>query len=671
MRFVRLNSDLYRSEYFWLGFVFAVTAGHLPSWVEVISTWVFVALVWQIKPGRKRICLGLTFAVYYGWTVAALFIARALPKEALSRLGSTPTSVPVQMAFMTSLASIGAWIAIACVALLRYYDEHRGEPYAACLRFVAASAIVWGSFTFLAQQFAPPARGIYAPLEPLFSLTVFVAVPASFFLWHLYGRTWIGLVLRAGAALLIVGVGYWMLALAGMFFRVPILVPLLSLFTLAGTVASKIFQPYQGVVILAWMAVVPALRLAAEGGPQSSGKWNGKYPVMAPVFALAVTAMVVSFTLDAHKQQIKVRAKLAEDAQDELAKQKINAFVRWRISLPRDAPKVLAALGPPVVGPDGTAYVVARSEGRLHAIDPSGQARWSFSGVISAEPAIGRDAVYVVGNDKHLYALDGASGQTRWSTMFAEGRAVICTGPAAGADGTVYTLSQERPSALILNATSSDGQPIWRFTTPSDHMCSIRDQVDMFPQLLPSPVVGNTGVIYFTNEGTLHAIDSNGTEKWSASTDRPVSRVLLGRNGAIYTYGENITAFNPDGQMQWARRRNSAPSVAPALGENGTIYLPDYTRSGSPLIALYPDGSEKWSFSEIPGISTVAAGPNGIIYVSSPGLSAIDADGHRLDWNYGYGTPAVAPDGTIYSVENDGDLYRLNPPSANAQLTSQ
>ncbi|MGA7380286.1 MAG: PQQ-binding-like beta-propeller repeat protein [Terriglobales bacterium] len=318
-------------------------------------------------------------------------------------------------------------------------------------------------------------------------------------------------------------------------------------------------------------------------------------------------------------------------------------------------------LAPPLVGPDGTAYVVARKENRLHAIDPSGQVKWSFSGVISAEPAVGQDTATVVGTDQTLYSLDATTGQVRWSTKFAEGSAIICAGPARASDGTIYTITQENASSVVLNATSAEGKLNWQLTELSGHMCSTRDQVEMWPQLLPAPVVGTDGMIYFTHEGTLHAIDSSGRERWSAPTDRPVARVLLG-HGAIYTYGENIIAFNFDGEPQWSRRRRSAASVSPSIGEDGTLYLPDYDNMGGLLLALNPDGSEKWTFRGIPGIADVLAGPNGIIYLSTPGLCAIDTDHQRLDWNYGSGTPALAPDGTIYSVGYDGDLYRLNPP---------
>ncbi len=648
-----------------LAVVLCLTAGPLPSWPGIASALVFVALVWQIPRRRMGTCVGLTFAIYYALELVDVMIARVLPKEIASGLGSSSMAVPVQMLYMAQLTSVGAWVVIVCVALLCYYDAHRESPYASCLRFVAASSIVWASVSYVAERFATPSTGVYAPIEPLVPLVAFLAVPASFLFWHLKARTWTGLALRVSAALLLLAATYVMVAIGtGLLGSLAIRFPLLALFALAGAVGSKILHPYQAVVVLTWAAAIPFLRMALETGSLPSTGQNRRYPVIGVVFALAAAAMAFSFALDTHKQQIEAQAKQVEAAKDERAKQKLHAFLRWRISLPREAPKVLAALGPPVIGADGTAYVVARSERRLHAIDPSGQIRWSFSGVISAEPAVGRDTVYVVGIDKTLSALDQIDGRLRWSTKFAEGQALICTGPALAEDGTIYTLTQTDASAITLNATSPEGKLNWQLTRPAEHMCSIQDQVEMAPQLMPAPVASN-GVLYFTHEGVLHAIDSDGAEKWSAPTDRPLARVLLGRNGGIYTYGEHLTAFNSDGKMEWSRRRNSAPSVAPSLGEDGTIYLPDQD-GWIFLLALNPDGTEKWRSHDIP-VSNVVAGPGGILYVSSPGLSALDSDGHPLDWHYGFGTPAIAPDGTIYSVEYDGDVYRLNPPSENIE----
>jgi outer membrane protein assembly factor BamB len=662
MALVRVNTGLLRSQFFWLACLFCLTAGHLPSFPEVIGTLIFVALVWQIPRIGKWATVGFVFLAYYGLEIVTLLVVRAIPKETWSKLSPSPIGIPAQIAYVGSVSEISVWAVIVLLALLRFYEVH-DQQQGSCVRFVAAGSIIWGSLSFVGERLSAPAQGIYAGIEPMVPLAVFIALPASFIFWNLKGRTWGALFLRAFAALLLLGAVYFALvfgiAMFGLMLRSRLVA--FTYFNYGGAIASKLLHPYQAFVVLMWAGLLPFLRSAAENVTHVPVSGHRRFPLIAPVFLCAAVGATVSFALDAHKQQAQAQEQLVQSAKDELQQQKLAANVRWRIILPRDEPKVLAMLAPPLVGPDGTAYVVARKENRLHAIDPSGQVKWSFSGVISAEPAVGPDTVTVVGTDKTLYTLDASTGQIRWSTKFAEGSATICAGPARASDGTIYAITQENASNVVLNAISAEGKLSWELTKPSEHMCSIGDQVEMWPQLLPAPVVGADGMIYFTHEGTLHAIDSSGSERWSAQTDRPVARVLLG-HGAIYTYGENIIAFSFNGEPQWSRRRRSAASVSPSIGEDGTIYLPDNDNMGSLLLALNPDGSEKWTFRGIPGIANVLAGPDGIIYLSTPGLCALDTDHKRLDWNYGSGTPAIAPDGTIYAVEYDGHLYRLNPP---------
>ncbi len=668
MALMRVNTGLLRSQFFWLACLFCLTAGHLPSLPEVVATLIFVALVWQIPRISMWATIGFVFLGYYGLEITALLFVRAIPKETWSKLSPSPIGIPAQVAYVGSISEISIWAVIVFLALLRFYEVHDQQRQGSCLRFVAAASIIWGSLSFVGERLSAPAQGIYAGIEPLVPLAVFIALPASFIFWNLKGRSWSDLFLRAFAALLLLGVAYFVLAFGIGIFGLMLGSRLVALayVTYGGSIASKLFHPYEAIVVLTWAGALPYLRLAAERLAAENGthvpvSWHRRFPLIAPVFLSAAVGATVSFALDARSQQVKSQEQLVQNSKDELEQQKLAANVRWRIVLPRDEPKVLAMLAPPLVGPDGTAYVVARKESRLHAIDSSGHVKWSFSGVISAEPAIGQDTVIVVGTDNTLYTLEATTGQIRWSTKFAAGSATICAGPARASDGTIYAITQENAFSVVLNAVSAEGKLSWQLTKPSGHMCSMRDQVEMWPQLLPAPVVGTDGMIYFTHEGILHAIDSSGRERWSAPTDRPVARVLLGQ-GAIYTYGENIIAFSFDGEPQWSRRRRSAASVSPSIGEDGTIYLPDNDNMGGLLLALNPDGSEKWTFRGIPGIANVLAGPNGIIYLSTPGLCALDTDQRRLDWNYGSGTPAIAPDGTIYSVEYDGDLYRLNPP---------
>jgi len=141
---------------------------------------------------------------------------------------------------------------------------------------------------------------------------------------------------------------------------------------------------------------------------------------------------------------------------------------------------------------------------------------------------------------------------------------------------------------------------------------------------------------------------------------------------------------------------------SPAIGEDGTIYLP----TGQPnqdtqgfLYAINPDGTLRWRYEfvpqpgdpagqvPVPGFTTPAVAADGTIYVhtnagSADGegfvaagpshLFAVNPDGTK-QWAHtfndgsavftgsGLSSPAIAPDGTIYVGSKDTGLYAIHP----------
>jgi hypothetical protein len=131
----------------------------------------------------------------------------------------------------------------------------------------------------------------------------------------------------------------------------------------------------------------------------------------------------------------------------------------------------------------------------------------------------------------------------------------------------------------------------------------------------------------------------------------------------------------------------SGTSGSPAIGSDGTIYLPvgmvgDDTDGY--LYAINPNGTQKWriQLDILPSSSAPAIGPDGTIYVHGNGnegnvvaiekLHAIMPSG-AITWTFNFNggagiftsdiqsSPAVAPDGAIYVGSMDTNLYALNP----------
>jgi outer membrane protein assembly factor BamB len=653
----------------WLALLLWLTYQHLPSVLEAVLAFLFVFSVWQLSPRTKWAAIGLSLAIWLGLSLTTNLLLLALPKAlAWSWLSSSVVRVPAQIGFVAPLAKLGSWVAFVSTALLRYHEVNESARGGLRLRFVVASTTVWASFALVAERLvSAPLSGFAADFGSVVSLPIFLAFPASFLFLRFKGRSWLTRCLVAFATLLAVSVGYRVLVLAMMFTRAMMLT--VPLYVIASGVTSRAWQAENLAVGILWAGAVAYLRSTSEENA-SSDKPNPRSSLI-PVLICAAPALAVAFSLDMSHRIVNARVEAEKVARGKQTMQKLAAMLQWRLVLPREAPSSLATLEPPVVGPDGAAYVVVRKESRLHALDSAGHLKWSFSGVISADPAVapGDSTVYVVGTAHSLFALDQASGQARWSTRFANGLDLICTGPALAADGTIYTLTQRNPFSLQLNALTPDGKLLWQVTEPSEKMCSTQDIVEMAPQLIPLPVVAGDGTIYFTHEGTLFAVDPRGVAKWSALTERPIARVLLGKHGEVYTYAEKLTAFDASGHLQWTSPWRTALWLHPDIGEDGTIYLVDSTDYTRKLVAINPDGSEKWIFTGDPAIQAVLAGSDGTIYIyaSNGALYALDSQQHRLDWGYtstiSACAPVMAPDGAIYAATYDGEFFALYPPS--------
>jgi outer membrane protein assembly factor BamB len=656
-----------QSQSFWLALLFWLTYLHLPSLFEAVLATLFVFVVWELRPATKRAAIGLSFAVGLGLSLTTGLLLSVLPKAlAWSWLSSSAVRVPAQIGYVAALANVGSWVAFVLTALLRYYELNESAKSGPRLRFVAASTIIWASFALLADRlFSTSVNDNAGNYASLVSLPIFLAFPASFLFLRFKGQSWVTRCLVAFASLFAVSLAYRVLVLAMMFTRASMVT--VPLYVIAIAVSSTALQ-HQGLAVgILWAGGAAYLRSTTEEGAGAE-KGNLLSSPLLPVLACAILALAVAFSLDTHRRIAEARIEAEKVERGARNMQKLAAMLKWRLVLPREVPSSLAILQPPVVGPDGSAYVVTRKESRLHAVDSTGHLKWSFSGVISANPAVAPGGiVYVVGTAHTLFALDAASGQERWSTQFSHGVDVICTGPALGPDGTIYTLTQRNPFSLQLNALTPEGNRLWQVTQPSEKMCSTHDIVEMAAQLLPPPVVGSDGTIYFTHDGTLFAVDPRGVAKWSAPTERPFGKLILGKHNEVYAYAEKLTAFDASGRQQWTSPWHTALWLQPDIGADGIIYLVDSTGYTRNLVAINPDGSEKWTFAGDPAIQAVLAGSDGTIYIysSNGALYALDAQQHKLDWGYtstiSACAPVMAPDGAIYAATYDGEFFALYP----------
>ncbi len=217
--------------------------------------------------------------------------------------------------------------------------------------------------------------------------------------------------------------------------------------------------------------------------------------------------------------------------------------------------------------------------------------------------------------------------------------------PVIGVDGTIYVGSDD----YHLYAINPDGTLKWKL------------KPERTSQVVASPAIAADGTLYATFL-TLCGVTPAGTVKWTSDVYQHTGSTgaAIGSDGTIYVANSDMrmVAVNPDGSEKW-RTKCGAPQGSPVIGADGTVYAASY---GGSLRAFSPaDGTEKWQVY-VTGVNCysrgAAIGKDGTIYVGGKDhLDAMNPDGTRkwacdLD-NMVEGGPAIGPDGTIYALAVD------------------
>jgi len=196
--------------------------------------------------------------------------------------------------------------------------------------------------------------------------------------------------------------------------------------------------------------------------------------------------------------------------------------------------------------------------------------------------------------------------------------------------------------------------------------------------------VGEDGIVYLEGQSDgqnwLRVYSRAGELKWTVPIDEIDNPLALGRDGTAYLLStlrssSTLTAYNPDGSV---KRRVTYDGeqlgwVPPAIGPDGTVYVfsgvlptpPAHCRVCPALIAISPQGQERWRVSVATRVTDLVVDADGRVLVNVPSgnLIAFDPQGREL-WSFhskdkfGKGGVAVAGDGTVYFASRF--LYALD-----------
>lgn len=276
--------------------------------------------------------------------------------------------------------------------------------------------------------------------------------------------------------------------------------------------------------------------------------------------------------------------------------------------------------------PDGTEVWRARVGADLPERLPTNAqgTRWDRYG--SGVVADGQH-LYVASRDKHLYALDAATGRERWRVAAGD---IMTATPALHRELVIFADYAGKVQAVA----ARDGSPRWSF----DAKLAVPGDL----------TVADGRVLVGSRSYDLIALDADtGAEQWrryywfSWIESPPAVRdgvVYTGSSDATHVYAVNLR----DGALRWK-------TAVPGYSWQRTAVGEDVIVAGTVGAGAYP-GSRAGSLAALDR----ATGKIRWIHLDPPGDDVAKA---HSDW--GFGASPVIADGVVYAADLAGRVYAL------------
>jgi outer membrane protein assembly factor BamB len=309
----------------------------------------------------------------------------------------------------------------------------------------------------------------------------------------------------------------------------------------------------------------------------------------------------------------------------------------------------------PAVGENGVVYA-ASNGGVLHAIAlDSGHDLWTFDGGgsygqdLSTTPALLPDGTVLwPGPNSTLFALS-PQGKMLWSARLS----AQPLSPVVMKDGSIVV--GDTAGKLEDLVPGGSGAP------------SVRWALELGGTSFGSPALGADGTIYTTTEQGLVAVrDGHVLWRFPARSPSEVSAAVAPDGTVIFGTNDSEYGISPQGKELWRHPNGTRTYSSPIVTQDGLAYYGDNHGFVTVLDADSGETVARYGVEDPPGVWTAVAvdGRHDLYYGTASGhIYGYDEAGHRLFASKVGGPvdsyPALAADGTLLIGSEDGMLYAL------------
>ena len=347
-------------------------------------------------------------------------------------------------------------------------------------------------------------------------------------------------------------------------------------------------------------------------------------------------------------------ADLLPSVDDGIGSAKSGVSPLWRFS----------AGGPVVPAPTVSGGIVyaGSDDKHIYALDAAtGEMLWSFAtgDVVRSSPTVSDGVVYVGSNDNHLYALDAASGGLLWKIDtgdWVQYRPIV-------SDGVVYLSVQDRGGQELHAVDAMSGERIWASDIP----------ITFTPDTAPAAVGFQ---VYVTDvAGDVLALSaSTGDILWTITPPDALTAELVAAGGKVYLKAD-IKIYAVDemsGGIVWSQdyyyTLDRDVTHLPPLIVDDVVYF----STGESIISIDAEtGETQWSYRVAGSIDTPPAIAQGLVYIGSDGAQFYAADPSKtnyrpeeLVWGFDVGARTLrhpmVTNGVLYAQSSDGKLEAFN-----------